>query len=305
MKRFFKTLLIASAVSVLAAVPAHAGWETSLDGKDWYYKFDGTEKYITDGWAWIDGNGDGEAECYCFGADGKLLTDTQAPDGSLVDAEGCWAEADGTIHTMTYDGWVREGYTDLAVTKGFISAHPDFDTIAALGDMKYYLSLEAEPASRLNNATTAAEAKKIVEEELVPCEQVIYNIASLYPAYEKIKESVGLTVQYGKSLPEASSDSFQKSLNTFIYALNDDYDLINAVYNAYIENAEEIDKQSREAYAQAAAEAAAQEAAAQEAAAQEAAAQETAAQEAAAQETTAAETAAAETAAAEETKSAS
>ena len=251
------------------------------------------------------GEGDGNAECYYFGSDGKLLTDAQAPDGSLVDKDGCWCEADGTVHVMTYERWVREGYTDLAVTKGFISAHPDFDTIAALGDMKYYLSLEAEPASRLNNATTAAEAKKIVEEELVPCEQVIYNIASLYPAYEKIKESVGLTVQYGKSLPEASSDSFQKSLNTFIYALNDDYDLINAVYNAYIENAEEIDKQIREAYAQAAAEAAAQEAAAQEAAAQETAAQEAAAQETTAAETSAAETAAAETAAAEETKSAS
>ena len=75
-----------------------------------------------------------------------------------------------------------------------------------------------------------------------------------------------------------------------MYALNDDYDLITAVVNAYLENAEEIDKQIREAYAQAAAEAAAQEAAAQEAAAQETAAQETTA---------------AEIAAAEETKSAS
>ena len=299
MKRFFKTLLIASAVSVLAAVPAHAGWETSLDGKDWYYKFDGTENYVTDGWAWLDGEGDGNAECYYFGSDGKLLTDAEAPDGSLVDKDGCWCEADGTVHVMTYERWVREGYTDLAVTKGFISAHPDFDTIAALGDMKYYLSLEAEPASRLNNATTAAEAKKIVEEELVPCEQAICNIASLYPAYEKIHQSTALTVQYGK-LPSAKSVSFQEALTTFVYALNDDYDLITAVVNAYLENAEEIDKQIREAYAQAAAEAAAQ-----EAAAQEAAAQETAAQETTAAETAAAETTAAETAAAEETQSAS
>lgn len=275
MKRFFKTLLIASAVSVLAAVPAHAAWEQSKDGKDWYYTFNDSQNYFADCWAWIDGEGDGAAECYYFGSDGKLLTSAEAPDKSLVDKDGCWVESDGTVHVMTYDRWIREGYTDLAATQGFFSANASFDALAALGDLQYYLSLEAEPASRLNNSSDPVELKKIVEEELVPPEKAIYNVSSIYPMYEKITESAGNTVSLGK-LPAPNAAGFKDALNAFVSGLNDDYDLINAFVNAYLENAEDLDRQIREADALAAAEAAEAETAAAETAAAETTAAETA-----------------------------
>ena len=287
MKRLFKTLLIASALSVLAAVPAHAAWQLSEDGKDWFYTFGDSEKYFSDCWAWIDGEGNGAAECYYFGSDGKLLTSATAPDGSLVDEYGCWVESDGTLHVMTYDRWIRDGYTDLSVTQGFFSENENFDTLAALGDLQYYLSLEAEPASRLNKSTDAAELKKIIEEELVPCETAIYNVASIYPAYEKIKESAGVTVSLGSSLPAADDAGFKDALNSFVTSLNNDYDLINAFVNAYTENAEELDKQIREAYGLTETGAAAADSAAAETAASETAAAETAAAETTAAETTA------------------
>ena len=300
MKRIFKALLIASAVSVLAAVPAHAAWKQSKNGKDWYYTFGNSQKYFSDCWAWIDGEGNGEAECYYFGSDGKLLTSATAPDGTLVDADGCWVEADGTLHVMTYDRWIREGYTDLSVTQGYFSENEYFDALAALGDIQYYLSLEAEPASRLNNSTDAAELKKIVEEELVPCETAIYNVASIYPAYEKIKETAGITMSRG-ALPAADDPGFKDALNSFVSALNDDYDLINAFVNAYLENAEELDRQIREADGLTETEAAAAETTTAETAAAETTAAETAAAETTAAETAAAETTAAESAAAETT----
>ena len=297
MKRVFKALLIASAVSVLAAVPAYAAWKQSINGKDWYYTFGDSQKYFSDCWAWIDGEGNGEAECYYFGSDGKLLTSATAPDGTLVDADGCWVEADGTLHVMTYDRWIREGYTDLSVTQGYFSENEYFDALAALGDIQYYLSLEAEPASRLNNSTDAAELKKIVEEELVPCETAIYNVASIYSAYEKIKETAGITVSRG-ALPAADDPGFKDALNSFVSALNDDYDLINAFVNAYLENAEELDRQIREADGLTETEAAAAETTAAETAAAETTAAETAAAETTAAESAAAETTAAESAAA-------
>ncbi len=251
MKRFFKTLLLASAVSVLAAVPAHAAWEQSKDGDDWYYSYG--DKYFTDGWAWIDANGDGDAQCFYFDAAGRLVTDSKTPDGSLVDADGCWYEEDGKggrlINVMSYDRWIREGYTDRAATFGYFSENPNYDTLAALGDMEYFLNLESEPAARLNKATSNKECKKIVEEELKVCEQYIHNIASIYPAYDKITESTGATLILA-DLPEADSADFKDALNSFVSYLNDDYDLITAFVDSYLENADELAVQLKAAYEQ-------------------------------------------------------
>lgn len=44
------------------------------------------------GWQWIDGDNDGTAECYYFGADGYMLSGATTADGYTVNADGAWVE---------------------------------------------------------------------------------------------------------------------------------------------------------------------------------------------------------------------
>ncbi len=76
----------------ICALPAFAGsWQQS--GGSWYYEEGG--QHLT-GWHWIDGDSNGYAECYYFGADGIMKANTTV-DGYQVDASGAWTE----------NGWVK------------------------------------------------------------------------------------------------------------------------------------------------------------------------------------------------------
>lgn len=95
----FTTVLI---LSLSASFPAFAGsWLLGQDGKEvrwWYDNGDGTR--AGNEWKWIDGDGNGISECYCFDADGWLLTDTITPDGYTVDVNGAWC-VDGIVQTKS------------------------------------------------------------------------------------------------------------------------------------------------------------------------------------------------------------
>lgn len=71
---------------------AFAGtWKQGINGDPsawWYDNGDGTFPVST--WQWIDGNGDGIAECYYFDDSGQMLSDTRTPDGYMVDQYGAW-----------------------------------------------------------------------------------------------------------------------------------------------------------------------------------------------------------------------
>ena len=51
------------------------------------------------GWHWIDGNYDGVGECYYFGENHYILTDTVTPDGYTVNTDGAWIE-NGVVQTV-------------------------------------------------------------------------------------------------------------------------------------------------------------------------------------------------------------
>lgn len=72
-------------ISVIAGT-----WQTGEQGKWWYDNGDGS--YANSGWKWIDGNGDGIAECYYFNDRGYLLTDTTTPDGYIVNTDRAWVK---------------------------------------------------------------------------------------------------------------------------------------------------------------------------------------------------------------------
>lgn len=88
-----------AAVSILGVRPAYAEWCHNSQG--WWY---GTNVTYTDWykscWQWIDGNGDGVAECYYFNADGYMLANTTTPDGYTVNADGAWVQG-GSVQIKT------------------------------------------------------------------------------------------------------------------------------------------------------------------------------------------------------------
>lgn len=84
--------LILVSVLFFTARTAFAGtWRQGI-GQDpdawWYDNGDGT--FPTSTWRWLDGNGDGVAECYYFDENGKMLADTTTPDGYSLDQNGAW-----------------------------------------------------------------------------------------------------------------------------------------------------------------------------------------------------------------------
>lgn len=78
----------ASDTAAAASSAGVTGW--------WWKNDDGS--YPHGEWAWIDGNGDGIAECYYFGDNGYMYADTVITD------------ADGQTHTVNSSGaWVENG----------------------------------------------------------------------------------------------------------------------------------------------------------------------------------------------------
>lgn len=91
MKRMKKTLYILTAIMLITMMTSFTVWAGKWrmgDGKWWYDNENGT--YLVNGWHWVDGNGDGMAECYFFDENGWILTNSMTPDGYQVDANGAW-----------------------------------------------------------------------------------------------------------------------------------------------------------------------------------------------------------------------
>lgn len=112
-KQLYKRAMIMSLAAAMAAgsaTTAFAGqWEQ--DAKGWRFQT-GENAYHTNGWQWLDGNGDGIAECYYFGSDGYMAAATTTPDGYTVNADGAWTE-NGVVKTrddritVPNGAWVR------------------------------------------------------------------------------------------------------------------------------------------------------------------------------------------------------
>lgn len=103
MKKTFRIWGLAlCAIALSAVLPAglraYAGeWRQDETGF-WYQEDDGS--YPINSWKWIDGNGDGIAECYFFDRSGYLAVNTTTPDGYTVDENGAWV-LDGVVQTRS------------------------------------------------------------------------------------------------------------------------------------------------------------------------------------------------------------
>lgn len=90
--------VLTGAICLGMVFPSLAGsWQSNLTGW-WWQEDDGS--YPVNGWKWIDGNGDGAAECYYFNEQGYCLLNTYAPDGYQVNENGAWV-VDGVVQYQT------------------------------------------------------------------------------------------------------------------------------------------------------------------------------------------------------------
>lgn len=84
--------------TAMASLMVHAGtWKSDAYG--WWYD-NGNGEQCRSCWQWIDGNGDGIAECYYFNENGYCLMNTSTPDGFTVASSGAWI-VDGVIQTKS------------------------------------------------------------------------------------------------------------------------------------------------------------------------------------------------------------
>ena len=85
------------------------GWLQHTDG-NWYFfntLSDSSKGKMLTGWQWIDGY------CYYFSTakdvtEGKMLANTKTPDGFLVNADGRWAEENGSVHFVAGKGQITK-----------------------------------------------------------------------------------------------------------------------------------------------------------------------------------------------------
>ena len=94
MRNWKKVLLAVVPAAMMFSFTAFAGqWHQDMNGW-WYENEDGS--YCKNGWFWLDGNEDGEAECYCFDNDGYALVSlynlTSKAAGDDVNMDGAWVE---------------------------------------------------------------------------------------------------------------------------------------------------------------------------------------------------------------------
>ena len=92
-------VLGASVLMALAMMGIAYGAEWKEDAAGWWYQND-DGSYPVNEWKWIDGNGDGTAESYCFDDRGYLYVNTVTPDGYQVNESGAWVQ-DGAVQTKT------------------------------------------------------------------------------------------------------------------------------------------------------------------------------------------------------------
>ena len=97
MKKGYLMAVLTTAMVLGSTMTSFAGWQSGMNGW-WWQNDDGT--WPSNSWQWLDGNGDGVAECYYFDGNGYMLANTTTPDGYQVNADGAWV-VNGAIQTQT------------------------------------------------------------------------------------------------------------------------------------------------------------------------------------------------------------
>lgn len=161
----------------------------------WYQEDDGT--YPANEWKWIDGNNDGNAECYYFDANGYLLTAANTPDGYQVDESGAWA-IDSVVQlqkTNTYAD-VSGLYTYKEMQNDLSQLHSRFPevpiVVESLGQTVderevYHVMIGKEDASKHILITGAIHGREYITAQLVM--RQLFDVCNRYEEYLQMNGS--------------------------------------------------------------------------------------------------------------------
>lgn len=211
-------LLMAMAMVVGSNMTVFAsGWQQNTTGW-WWQNDDGS--WPANSWQWLDGNGDGVAECYYFDGNGYMLANTTTPDGYTVNADGAWT-VNGEIQTQ-----------NVAVNNGG----------AATGGVNHNAGYD--PAHPL--------AGKIDEWNLRISNTGLIGVSDIPICYDNVQAL--LTNQMDKYYIAPVGNSIDPETGNQMYVFQEDYDkgvmLENALYQWFcnwlngmdFENMSEMDK---------------------------------------------------------------
>lgn len=99
MRKLVRTVKVTTLAAVLSlsftAISYADQWEQDAHG----YRCKVYGDYVWGGDYWIDGNGDGIAECYYFDENGYMLSNTTAPNGKKLNENGAWV-LNGVVQTQ-------------------------------------------------------------------------------------------------------------------------------------------------------------------------------------------------------------
>ncbi len=100
MRRLWRAAVLAAVLACAVAGSAYAQGYWVSDNGSWRFMSDGSNpSWLSNGWYWLDGDGDGVSECYYFNAEGYMLADTVTPDNCRVNADGAWIDDAGNVQT--------------------------------------------------------------------------------------------------------------------------------------------------------------------------------------------------------------
>lgn len=98
MRKSLKVLVLVGVLSIASTFTSLASWEQS--GTQW--KYSENNRYLSNGWYWLDGDSNGVAECYYLDSMGVMAVNTVV-DSYTVDINGAWT-VDGVVQTKASSG---------------------------------------------------------------------------------------------------------------------------------------------------------------------------------------------------------
>lgn len=156
-----KCCLAASALSLSMTMTTQAGtWKTISQGEETVWCYEEGNGFARDGWYWIDGNGDGTAECYYFDSRAWLLTNTTTPDGYQVDENGAWV-VNGVVQTKAASNAVSNTASSQSGSSGSDTSVFRASNNSEIGNWN---SMTASEQQAVTNAIEAFKQTYITED---------------------------------------------------------------------------------------------------------------------------------------------
>ena len=119
MRKSFVLGALTAAMTLSLGMTAFAAQWQQDDIGWWWQNDDGS--YPVSQWVWLDGNGDGTAQCYYFDEEGYCYQDGETPDGYLVNEDGAWI-VDDVVQTQTVTAEEETESVDLTALTGPFNA---------------------------------------------------------------------------------------------------------------------------------------------------------------------------------------